>query len=97
VRLRGRTPPRGAGQTGEGGHRGSGHRWDRSHDGIVFRVAPAGAGPNRIPNTGAAITNGSHAVARILGEAGTFGIDVHVIARREAPGPVPAETGQAAR
>jgi two-component system sensor histidine kinase KdpD len=43
------------------------------------------------------LTGGGSNVARIIREAGTFGIDVHVIARREAPGPVPAETGQAAR
>ena len=43
------------------------------------------------------LTGGGSNVTRILREAGTFGIDVHVIARHEAPGTVPSETRQAAR
>ena len=37
------------------------------------------------------LTGGGSNVGRIIREAGAFGIDVHVIARREAPGTVPTE------
>ena len=44
------------------------------------------------------LTGGGSNVGRIIREAGAFGIDVHVIARREAPGTVPTEaTGMSRR
>ena len=46
--------------------------------------SPGLEGPAR-PAYAALFTGGGSNVARIIREAGTFGIDVHVIARREVP------------
>jgi len=70
---------------------------DRAHHGgrhrrAGYRRAAAAGSPHRIQGQGGSIqhswwhiADGGRIVRRVIHEAGTFGIDVYLIARRELP------------